>query len=84
LIDRFEGLVVDATDTSSLNDLITRARELEEVESTKTRMILDEWLGSQGRPAGALESERGGTTREQRDASEASVSERRRSRFTEE
>jgi hypothetical protein len=45
LIDRLEGLVVDATDTSSLNDLITRARELEEVESTKTRMILDEWLG---------------------------------------
>jgi DNA-binding Lrp family transcriptional regulator len=38
-------LVVDATDTSSFNDLITRARELEEVESTKTRMILDEWLG---------------------------------------
>ena len=38
-------LVVDATDTSSLNDLITRARELEEVVSTKTRLILDEWLG---------------------------------------
>ena len=38
-------LVVDAADTSTLNDLITRARELEEVESTKTRLILDEWLG---------------------------------------
>jgi DNA-binding Lrp family transcriptional regulator len=38
-------LVVDATDTSSLNDLITRARELDEVVSTKTRLILDEWLG---------------------------------------
>ncbi|WP_340098066.1 Lrp/AsnC family transcriptional regulator [Salinibaculum salinum] len=38
-------LVIDAADTSSLNDLITQARELEEVESTKTRLILDEWLG---------------------------------------
>jgi DNA-binding Lrp family transcriptional regulator len=38
-------LVVDAADTSTLNDLITRARELEEVVSTKTRLILDEWLG---------------------------------------
>jgi len=38
-------LVVDAADTSSLNDLITRVRELTEVESTKTRLILDEWLG---------------------------------------
>jgi DNA-binding Lrp family transcriptional regulator len=38
-------LVVDATDTSGLNDLITRARELDEVVSTKTRLILDEWLG---------------------------------------
>jgi DNA-binding Lrp family transcriptional regulator len=38
-------LVVDAADTSTLNDLITKARELEEVESTKTRLILDEWLG---------------------------------------
>ncbi len=38
-------VVVDAADTSSLNDLITRARELNEVESTKTRLILDEWLG---------------------------------------
>ena len=38
-------LVIDAADTSSLNDLITQARELPEVESTKTRLILDEWLG---------------------------------------
>jgi DNA-binding Lrp family transcriptional regulator len=38
-------LVVDAADTSTLNDLITKARELQEVESTKTRLILDEWLG---------------------------------------
>jgi DNA-binding Lrp family transcriptional regulator len=38
-------LVADATDTSSLNDLISRARGLDEVISTKTRLILDEWLG---------------------------------------
>jgi DNA-binding Lrp family transcriptional regulator len=38
-------LVVDAADTATLNDLISKARELEEVESTKTRLILDEWLG---------------------------------------
>ena len=38
-------LVADAADTSSLNDLITRARELEEVVSTKTRLILNETLG---------------------------------------
>jgi len=38
-------LVVDATDTSDLNDLITRARELDEIVSTRTRLILDEWLG---------------------------------------
>jgi DNA-binding Lrp family transcriptional regulator len=38
-------LVADAADTSSLNDLITRARELDEVVSTETRLILDEWLG---------------------------------------
>ena len=44
-------LVADAADTSSLNDLITRARELEEVVSTKTRLILDEWLGSRAAPA---------------------------------
>jgi DNA-binding Lrp family transcriptional regulator len=38
-------LVADATDTSSLNDLISRARGFDEVMSTKTRLILDEWLG---------------------------------------
>ena len=38
-------VVVDATDTDTLNDLITRARELDEVVSTKTRLILDEKLG---------------------------------------
>jgi DNA-binding Lrp family transcriptional regulator len=35
-------LVVDATDTDSLNELISHARELDEVVSTKTRLILDE------------------------------------------
>jgi DNA-binding Lrp family transcriptional regulator len=38
-------IVVDTTDTGTLNDLITRARELEEVISTKTRLILDETRG---------------------------------------
>ena len=38
-------LVADATDTDALNELITNARELEEVVSTKTRLILDETLG---------------------------------------
>ncbi|WP_129113161.1 Lrp/AsnC family transcriptional regulator [Halegenticoccus tardaugens] len=38
-------LVVDATDTRAVNELITQARELEEVKSTKTRLILDERLG---------------------------------------
>lgn len=38
-------LVVDAADTAALNTLITRARELEDVISTKTRLILDEKLG---------------------------------------
>jgi len=38
-------LVVDTTDTRGLNKLISRARELDEVLSTKTRLILDEWLG---------------------------------------
>jgi DNA-binding Lrp family transcriptional regulator len=38
-------LVVDAVDTATLNDLITRARELDEVVSTKTRLILEESLG---------------------------------------
>lgn len=38
-------LVVDAADTAAVNSLITRARELDEVVSTKTRLILDERLG---------------------------------------
>ncbi|ELY60475.1 AsnC family transcriptional regulator [Natronococcus amylolyticus DSM 10524] len=38
-------LVVDATDTRGVNDLITQARDQEEVVSTQTRLILDEQLG---------------------------------------
>ncbi len=38
-------LVVDAADTTGVNELITQAREQEEVVSTKTRLILDERLG---------------------------------------
>jgi len=38
-------LVVDAADTRGVNDLITKARDQEEVVSTKTRLILDEELG---------------------------------------
>jgi DNA-binding Lrp family transcriptional regulator len=38
-------VVVDAADTSRVNDLITKAREQDEVVSTKTRLILDETLG---------------------------------------
>ncbi len=38
-------MVVDAADTAGVNDLITQAREQEEVISTKTRLILDEELG---------------------------------------
>lgn len=38
-------LVVDCVDTRAVNELITKARELEEVKSTKTRLILDERLG---------------------------------------
>ncbi|CAI50505.1 Lrp/AsnC family transcription regulator [Natronomonas pharaonis DSM 2160] len=38
-------VVVDTTDTGTLNDLITRARELDEVVSTKTRLILAERRG---------------------------------------
>jgi len=38
-------VVVDAADTGAVNDLITKARELEEVVSTKTRLILDERVG---------------------------------------
>ena len=38
-------LVVDTSDTEALNDLITRARRLDQVISTKTRLILDEERG---------------------------------------
>ena len=38
-------LVVDAADTRGVNELITQAREQDEVVSTKTRLILDEELG---------------------------------------
>ena len=38
-------VVVDAADTGEVNELITRARELEEVVNTKTRLILDERVG---------------------------------------
>jgi DNA-binding Lrp family transcriptional regulator len=37
--------VVDAQDTERVNELITKARELDEVVSTKTRLILDERVG---------------------------------------
>ena len=37
--------VVDAADTHDVNELITRTRELEDVISTKTRLILNERLG---------------------------------------
>jgi len=36
-------LVVDAVDTGGLNDLISRARDMDEVSATKTRLILEEW-----------------------------------------
>jgi len=38
-------LVVDAADTRRLNDIISDAREMEQVKSTKSRLILDERLG---------------------------------------
>ena len=38
-------VVVDAADTGSVNELITRARAMEEVIGTTTRLILDERLG---------------------------------------
>jgi len=38
-------LVVDAADTATVNDLISRARGQEAVVSTKTRLILDERIG---------------------------------------
>ena len=37
--------VVDAQDTSRVNELITKTREMDEVVSTKTRLILDERVG---------------------------------------
>ena len=38
-------LIVDAVDTRAVNELISQAREMDEVQSTKTRLILDERLG---------------------------------------
>jgi DNA-binding Lrp family transcriptional regulator len=38
-------VVVDAADTDRVNELITKARELDDVVSTKTRLILDERVG---------------------------------------
>ena len=38
-------VVVDAADTDAVNELITQARELEEVVGTKTRLILNERVG---------------------------------------
>ena len=38
-------LVIDCVDTGAVNDLISKSREMEEVKSTKTRLILDERLG---------------------------------------
>ena len=38
-------LVVDATDTQGVNDLLRRARDLDEVVSSTTRLILEERLG---------------------------------------
>ena len=38
-------LIVDCVDTRAVNELITRAREMGEIEGTKTRLILDERLG---------------------------------------
>jgi DNA-binding Lrp family transcriptional regulator len=38
-------MVVDCADTAAVNELITKTRELDEVKSTKTRLILDERLG---------------------------------------
>jgi DNA-binding Lrp family transcriptional regulator len=38
-------VVADTADTGALNDLITKAREMDEVVSTKTRLILAEKLG---------------------------------------
>ena len=40
-------MIVDAADTNRINELITKARELDEVVRTKTRLILDERLGAE-------------------------------------
>jgi len=37
-------VVVDAKDTTRVNELITKTRELDDVTTTKTRLILDETL----------------------------------------
>ncbi|MFW5911377.1 MAG: Lrp/AsnC family transcriptional regulator [Halolamina sp.] len=39
-------LIVDCVDTRAVNELISRAREQEEVEQSTTRLILDERLGT--------------------------------------
>ncbi|AEN06430.1 Lrp/AsnC family transcriptional regulator [Halolamina sp.] len=39
-------LVVDCVDTRAVNELISRAREQEEVENSTTRLILEEKLGT--------------------------------------
>lgn len=39
-------VVVDAADTERVNELITQVRDLDDVIRTKTRLILDERLGS--------------------------------------
>ena len=38
-------LVVDCIDTQAVNELISQAREMDEVKGTTTRLILDERLG---------------------------------------
>lgn len=38
-------LVVDTADTQGVNDLLSRARELDAVISTRTRLILEERIG---------------------------------------
>lgn len=38
-------VVVDAADTRSVNDLVARARDRDEILNTKTRLILDEQMG---------------------------------------
>lgn len=39
-------MVVDVADTGQVNELLTRTRELDDVVSTTTRLILDEILGA--------------------------------------